>query len=416
MPFNGSGTFQRSYNWVTDKNNAVKITASRMDAEDDGFATGLSNCITKDGQSTPTANIPMGGFKLTGLGDATTATDALNRQTADARYLVVGTNYVVTDVASATTTDIGAAATERVRITGTTTITSFGTGASKVRFLHFADVLTLTHNATSLILPTAANIITRAGDAAIFSSDGSGNWRCLSYQRANGEFLTPVATVASASTTDIGGAASSRVSVTGTTTITSLGSIANAVRFVSFTGALTLTHNATSLILPSGANITTAAGDCAIFSSDSSANWRCLSYQTASGLLVPSLMATASQFRANTSGKVLTTDQVWSAADEVTLTDGTAITPDFSTGINFTVTLAGNRTLENPTNAKVGQNGYIRIVQDGTGSRTLAYGTNWKFAGAFVPTLTTTANRIDFLFYTVRSSSEIVASLVKNVS
>lgn len=80
MPFNGSGTFNRVYNWVTDKNNSINITASRVDTEDTGFATGLSNTICKDGQSTPTANLPMGGFAHTGVANATAAT----------QYAVVG--------------------------------------------------------------------------------------------------------------------------------------------------------------------------------------------------------------------------------------------------------------------------------------------------------------------------------------
>ena len=65
MAFNGSGVFNRIYNWVNDRNNSIKILASRMDTEMDGFATGLSTCLTRDGQSTPTTNIPLGGFKLT---------------------------------------------------------------------------------------------------------------------------------------------------------------------------------------------------------------------------------------------------------------------------------------------------------------------------------------------------------------
>lgn len=89
-------------------------------------------------------------------------------------------------VASATTCNIGAATSNRVQITGTTTITGFGTGTNKTRLVRFAGALTLTHNATSLILPGAANITTAAGDTAIFASDGSSNWRCLSYQRASG--------------------------------------------------------------------------------------------------------------------------------------------------------------------------------------------------------------------------------------
>ncbi len=56
MPFNGSGTFTRVYNWVTDKLNSVPITASRMETEDNGFAAGLSNCVTRDGQGTMSAD------------------------------------------------------------------------------------------------------------------------------------------------------------------------------------------------------------------------------------------------------------------------------------------------------------------------------------------------------------------------
>jgi hypothetical protein len=78
MAFNGTGTFLRLYNWVTDKINLVPITASRVDAEMDGMATGLSNCITKDGQTTITANIPFNSNKNTGLGNATARTDAIN--------------------------------------------------------------------------------------------------------------------------------------------------------------------------------------------------------------------------------------------------------------------------------------------------------------------------------------------------
>jgi hypothetical protein len=48
--FNGSGLFVRTYNWVADKVNGVNITASRMDTEDDGYAAGLSLCVTRDGQ------------------------------------------------------------------------------------------------------------------------------------------------------------------------------------------------------------------------------------------------------------------------------------------------------------------------------------------------------------------------------
>jgi hypothetical protein len=92
-----------------------------------------------------------------------------------------------TDIASATTTDIGAATGNYVSITGTTTITALGTvQAGSRRIVRFTGILTLTYNATSLILPGAANITTAAGDTAEFVSLGSGNWICVAYQRAAG--------------------------------------------------------------------------------------------------------------------------------------------------------------------------------------------------------------------------------------
>lgn len=94
------------------------------------------------------------------------------------------------DIASATTTDIGAATGNYVVITGTTTITGLGTvQAGTRREVNFSGILTLTHNGTSLILPTGANITTAAGDTATFISLGSGNWVCINYQRASGAAL-----------------------------------------------------------------------------------------------------------------------------------------------------------------------------------------------------------------------------------
>jgi len=98
-----------------------------------------------------------------------------------------------------------------------------------------------------------------------------------------------------------------------------------------------------------------------------------------------------------------------------TLTDGATITPDFSANNHYEVTLGGNRTLANPTNVVAGQSGVIRIVQDGTGSRTLAYGSNFKFSNGAAPVLTTTANAVDLLVYFVESSSRIAARLVSDV-
>ncbi|HXC39067.1 MAG TPA: hypothetical protein VN667_08970 [Burkholderiales bacterium] len=134
------------------------------------------------------------------------------------------------------------------------------------------------------------------------------------------------------------------------------------------------------------------------------------------GVLIPTTAATAAQYRANTAGLMLTTDKVWSAAAEVTLTDAATIAVDFSTFINAVVTLGGNRALGNPTNEKVGQTGRIRIVQDGTGSRTLSYGTDWEFAGGVAPVLSTAAGAQDLLYYDIIATDRIFASLNKAIA
>lgn len=98
---------------------------------------------------------------------------------------------------------------------------------------------------------------------------------------------TKAADVASAATVDLGAVVGRFVDVTGTTTITSFGTVSAGIwRIVRFTGALTLTYNATSLILPGAANITTAAGDCCIAVSLGSGNWLVPVYQTASTKMV----------------------------------------------------------------------------------------------------------------------------------
>jgi len=95
------------------------------------------------------------------------------------------------EVASAATVNIGALVGNVAHVTGTTTIIAFDiVQAGTVRRLIFNAALILTHNATSLILPTSTNITTAAGDSATFVSEGAGNWRCVSYQRADG---TPLA-------------------------------------------------------------------------------------------------------------------------------------------------------------------------------------------------------------------------------
>ena len=116
---------------------------------------------------------------------------------------------------------------------------------------------------------------------------------------------------------------------------------------------------------------------------------------------------------------VTTQARTYTAAQrgEITaLTDGANISVDLAASNNFTVTLAGNRTLDNPTNIVAGQSGSIFIVQDGTGSRTLAYGSYYDFAGGTAPTLSTAAAAVDRIDLIVRSATSIHCVFTANYS
>ena len=100
----------------------------------------------------------------------------------------------------------------------------------------------------------------------------------------------------------------------------------------------------------------------------------------------------------------------------VTLTDAANISYDMDDGNNASIVLGGNRTLDNPSNITVGQSGSIFIVQDGTGSRTLSFGSAFDFAGGTAPTLTTAANAVDRLDFVVRTTSSIHCVFTANYS
>ena len=249
-------------------------------------------------------------------------------------------------IASASTTDLATIDESGISVTGTTTITSLGTiPKGQIKRLTFAASLTLTHNGTSLILPGSKNIQTQAGDTCLAESLGSGNWRIYSYTPAAGipnAGLLSEATVASAATADIGAALSNIVKITGTTTITSLGSSASLLSplyFIRFTGALTFTHNATSLIIPGGANITTADGDTATALYLGSGNWLILHYSKATGAAVINTAAEKKLMTASVAANALTATINPCSLDfrSATLTSGTVNNRTLATAASLTV-------------------------------------------------------------------------------
>lgn len=162
----------------------AEVAGPRVPPVDAEYVVGAaSGKLTAERVVTNTATIQ---WDLATPGQAKANVSALPAYAVDATTLTLDQiNVQGASIASAATTDLATATGAYLHITGTTTITAFGTSPAGVsRKLVFDGVLILTHNATSLILPGGADVTTAAGDTAEFISEGSGNWRCFSYQRA----------------------------------------------------------------------------------------------------------------------------------------------------------------------------------------------------------------------------------------
>jgi hypothetical protein len=200
------------------------------------------------------------------------------------------------------------------------------------------------------------------------------------------------------------------VATAGQTTFS--GADANALTLSYIAGGLIVTLN--GVVLRPGDDYTATNGTSIVLGVAAALNDELNAYAFSSF----NVANTYTQAQSDSRYAQLAATQTFTAAQRgaiTTLTDGATITADFATTNHFQVTLGGNRTLANPSNQTAGQSGAIRIVQDGTGSRTLAYGSNWKFSNGSAPVLTTTANAVDILVYFVESASRITARLVSDV-
>ena len=171
MSYNGSGTFNintAGQPVVT----GTTITSTAFNLLTADLASGLTTALTKDGQTTPTANIPMGTFKITGLGAGTSATDA-------AQYGQLQTG--ATNIATVTGTDT---------LTGTLTpaITAYATG----NLFSFVAATTNTGAATINLNSLGAKSITKQGTTALIAGDiTSGRVQLIEYDGTRFQLLNP---------------------------------------------------------------------------------------------------------------------------------------------------------------------------------------------------------------------------------
>ncbi len=192
MSFNGSGTFQLNSGglpYVT----GTTISSTAANNLNTDLATGLSTCITKDGQTTITANIPMAGFKLTGLAAGNAAGNSLRYEqlfTTSTVTLLGAMDWVKgADIVSSGTINLTTATGNAVHVTGTTTITAVTLASGVWRIVIFDGALTLTHHTTNNNLPGGVNITTAAGDRALYWADGTTTYCVCYFVAATGAYI-----------------------------------------------------------------------------------------------------------------------------------------------------------------------------------------------------------------------------------
>jgi hypothetical protein len=126
--------------------------------------------------------------------------------------------------------------------------------------------------------------------------------------------------------------------------------------------------------------------------------------------------ASAANIRAGTANVLVTPANMEAASEEVTLTDAATIAVNWSTFLTGKVTLGGNRTLGAPTSAEPGTWRTIRVVQDGTGSRTLGYASEYETQDGADPQISAAANANDTLYIYCVSASKFQLSAGLNWS
>ncbi len=225
--------------------------------------------------------------------------------------------------------------------------------------------------------------------------------------------------IASATVANLANATAVNVTVTGSTTIEEFGTIkAGVKRFLTFSGALTLAHHATKLILPGGANIATGAGDTCIAQSLGAGNWRITAYQRAG--VPPSAdasetikgvveKATPAEVYAAAADKYFAADLIETGSSMAgVLADAATIAVDWDTFINDEVALTADRTLGNPTNGQPGTYRTILVKGSDSTPRQLSFGN--QYLGA-VPAIGTVADDTWYLL-TIRciTTSHFVVS------
>ena len=379
-------------------------------------------------QGAATFSVPISGTSAVFTGDVSAAN------------VFAGTNVYVGGTAVATQTNVAAvSALTKTNLDSITSINTVVANVSALTSVNKADIIVNVSAIASInaIIGDGGNYATSAElatvSAALATSIGNSNTNIAAVSVLTSvnkaDIATNVAAITSINTVvdNLDFATSAELATVSSALATSIGNSNTNIAAVSVLTSVNKADIATNVaaitsintILGDGSNFATSAELATVSSAlaTSIANHLPLAGGTITGT-VSAQSVYVSALGANTSatlGKRIRMDGA-AVADIVSLTDGTSIAINFNDGQNFAVQLTDNRTLENPTNCVPGQTGSIFVIQDGTGSRTLSFGANYKFPGGTAPTLSTGASACDRIDYITFTSSNVHAVATLNVS
>lgn len=378
MPWNVSGLYERLYNWVADRDLAIAITASKMDAEQDGIVGAINDIVQQNEQFQGSILAVDGAIATPGYTFADDTDTGIYRSAANTAALVTNSTALLTWNASgvtiptlaATTADIDGGTLDGVTIGGSSaaaaTVTNL-TASGTVSFsgATVSDAGTIT---TADINGGTVDGVTIGGAAA-----GAGTFTNLT---ATGTVTLTGATVAD-------GGAVTTIDINGGTIDGAVigGSSAAAIDGTTITASTGFSGPGTGISTLDASNLSTGTVPAARLSEASAAN-----------------------IRAGAANVLVTPANIESAVEEVTLTDAATIAVDWSSFINGIVTLGGNRTLGAPSNAEPGTTRIIRVVQS-TGSHTLSFNAAYLFPGGAAPTMSAGAGDKDTLYIYCETTS-----------
>lgn len=391
MPWSGSGSFSRTNGdntgstlWDQDRTDGDKIVASRHDTHDQDLSDGINACLAKNGENAATANLNMGSFRLTTMADGTARTDAATvGQIQDADNVFVdggGTADAITATYAPAITAVVDGMVLYVRATaanatttptfspnGLTARTITKTGGNALAagdIVGDGHVLALSYEAANTRWELLNPGIPTAGDV---SGPGSSTNNALVRWNGTGgdtiqnsaatlddnDLLTAPGGFAGAKGGDIASAGTLVIGtdgdyfdITGTTSITGMTVAAGRWFMLQFDAALTLTDGA-SLVLPGNANITTAAGDQAVFYATAANTVFCVSYTKADG--TPVVTGAWTDGPTGTDGEIPTFDASGDPAfvsagssGQVLTSNGAGAAPTFQTLSGGSMVLIGS--------------------------------------------------------------------------